>query len=100
MGSIKMGIGGLAAQVFFIVPSQVMKRIIDEGSVGKLPLLPFSSMFAAGTMWVTYGALQGNMAIWLPNMPAVLAGAVYSGIYLRHCPPGADWLPFTPVHHF
>jgi len=99
IGSIKMGLGGMAAQVFFVAPATVMQRIISEKSVGALPLLPYSAMFANGTIWVTYGALLGNMAIWAPNVPAVFAGAMYTGIYLRHCPAGADWLPYKKEHH-
>merc|ERR1711920_802058 len=76
-----------------------MMRIVKDKSIGAMPLLPYSAMFANGTIWVTYGALLGNPAIWLPNMPAVFFGALYSAIFLKNTPTGADWLPRTPTYH-
>lgn len=72
-----MGLPGLAAQILFIAPLDAMRTIKKEASVGTLPLLPYSSMCLNGMIWMTYGAVLSNPAIWLPNAPAVIMGAYY-----------------------
>lgn len=99
IGFIKMGVPGLVAQTFFVSPIPVFKRIIAEKSVGQLPLLPYSSMFVNGLLWCSYGALLGNPAIWVCNAPPIIFGAVYTGLYMKHCPADANWLPGTKSLH-
>jgi len=99
IGSVKMGIAGLASQVLFLAPIDTMRRIVADKSVGKLPLLPYSAMFANGCIWTAYGVLQNNPAIWIPNTLGIVLGSLYSGVFLRYCPVGADWLPHTCYAH-
>mmetsp|Transcript_98969 Transcript_98969/g.319080 ORF Transcript_98969/g.319080 Transcript_98969/m.319080 type:complete len:343 (-) Transcript_98969:486-1514(-) len=99
-GSVGMGVQGLVSWGIFVNPMlEAMPRIRREGTVGKLPLLPYSAMAAQGLVWITYGVLVNNPAIWTPNFVALVFGVYYWSVYSRFCPAGADWLPFTQRHH-
>jgi len=99
IGTVKMGVPGLAAQVFFFSPVTSIMNIVSEKSTGKMPLLPFSAMCANGAMWITYGVLLDNPAIWAPNLPALAMGGLYTAVFLRYCPADANWLPLTRSWH-
>jgi len=99
VGSVKMGLPGVAAQVFFLSPIPTFREIMSSGTTGKLPMLPFSSMLTNGFLWTTYGILNANPAIWAPNVPAFVLGVIYTGIFAKAAPAGANWLPGTvPMH--
>jgi hypothetical protein len=55
VGAIKVGLPGLAAQVFFFSPIPVFQKIAADKDVGTLPLLPYSAMATNGILWSTYG---------------------------------------------
>lgn len=99
IGGIKMGLPGLAAQTFFFSPVPVVMKIAKDRDVGNLPLLPYSAMCVNGFVWGTYGILLDNSAIWAPNASAFVMGAVYTGIFYKHCGANANWLPGTRNMH-
>lgn len=99
LGPVKMGLPGLAVIGVFLAPADVMQRILKERDVGQLPLLPYSAMACNGVIWSTYGLLKALPEVWAPNMIGILCGGIYSAIYIKHCPPGANWLPGTTSHH-
>lgn len=76
-----------------------MRTILQEKTTGKMPMLPFSAMCVNGAMWMTYGMLVGQPAIWVPNIPSLTMGTIYTAIFALHVPPHADWLPRTRDHH-
>lgn len=99
LGVGRMGLPGLLAQFFFLSPLSTFKKIWRDKSVGKLPLLPYSSMFVNGLFGFSYGQLLGNPAIWLCNVPPMLLGAAYTAIFYKNAPSDADWLPGTAGNH-
>lgn len=99
VGSVKMGLPGLAAIGVFLAPIDVMTRILKEADIGKLPLLPYSAMATNGAIWTCYGILLNSPPIWAPNVVGLVCGSIYSAIYVKNCPSGADWLPGTTAHH-
>lgn len=100
VGSFKIGLPGLAAQVCFFAPMEAMRTIQKEKTTGMLPLLPYSAMCANGMIWITYGAVLGNSAIALPNIPALVMGAFYWYTFQKYCPPGATHLPYSLKTHY
>ena len=76
-----------------------MKQVRKDGTTGMLPLLPYSSMAANGFIWIAYGALLSNPAIWLPNITSLVMGSYFVWQFHKYCPPGADWLPSTRSTH-
>jgi hypothetical protein len=59
-GSVKMGLPGMACQILFAAPMEVMSQIKKTKAVGQLPLLPYSSMVLNGAIWMTYGAIVSD----------------------------------------
>eukprot|EP00041_Stephanoeca_diplocostata_P015996 m.311227 g.311227 ORF g.311227 m.311227 type:complete len:338 (+) comp20218_c1_seq1:433-1446(+) len=99
VGSIKLGLPGVAAQTVFFAPLGAMKEISKKGTTGQLPLLPYSAMAASGYLWMVYGFLNDNAAIWLPNVPALAMGVFYTGMFCKYAPADANWLPGTKGMH-
>lgn len=93
IGSVRFGLPGIASQVLFFAPMAEMRRIIKEGSVGSLPLLPYSSLMINGAIWTAYGVLSQNPALWATYSVAIVLGIVYTWTFLQRCPREADWLP-------
>jgi len=99
LGGIKVGLPGIAAQMFFFSPVPVVKKMNDDGDTGKLPLLPYSAMATSGFLWTYYGMLLGESAIWAPNVPAFVMGSLFTAAFYKNCPSNADWLPGTKNMH-
>lgn len=100
VGSTRVGLPGMASLSISIVPMiETIPRIRRDADVGKLPLLPFSSMAMAGMVWASYGLLSNVSGIWCPNLANTALGLCYCWTYCHYCPPGADWLPFTVRFH-
>lgn len=100
IGSASIGLPGIMSLAIFVNPLlEAIPRIRREGDVGKLPLLPYSAMASQGVVWIVYGVLLGNPAIWTPNLCAMVLGFYYWYVYHRHCPPAANWLPCGRKHH-
>mmetsp|Transcript_6990 Transcript_6990/g.15944 ORF Transcript_6990/g.15944 Transcript_6990/m.15944 type:complete len:245 (+) Transcript_6990:55-789(+) len=99
-GPVSMGIPGLVSTGMGLNPLfEVVPRIVKEGTVGKLPLLPYSSMLAGGILYFTYGWLLNNQNILVVNTISIILGTLYVVIYSSYCPKGADWLPGRVYHH-
>jgi hypothetical protein len=56
-------------------------------------------MCVNGYVWGYYGLLLGESAIWAPNIPAFIMGAIYTGLFYKNCPDNANWLPGTKNMH-
>lgn len=99
-GQIRMGLPGVASLVLFVNPLiETVPKIEREASVGNLPLLPFSAMVMSGSIWASYGWLQGSPAIWVPNCFQLLFGLHYCRVFCRFCPADAASLPLSRRVH-
>lgn len=99
IGSVKMGLPGIAAFAPVLAPLPTIRQVQADKSTGKLPLLPYSAMLVNYFSFMAVGIVSGLPAVWLPNIVGFAAGAYYTTIFLRHCPDGADWLPLKAWHH-
>jgi len=101
VGPVRMGLPGLCVICLMLSPAfETIPRIRRDGDVGRLPLLPFSAMATNSFAWLCYGLLGRNPGLVWPNAAGLALGLLYWAVYLRHCPAGADWLPFTREVHF
>eukprot|EP00746_Dinoflagellata_sp_MGD_P044159 gnl/MRDRNA2_/MRDRNA2_207795_c0_seq1.p1 gnl/MRDRNA2_/MRDRNA2_207795_c0~~gnl/MRDRNA2_/MRDRNA2_207795_c0_seq1.p1 ORF type:complete len:299 (+),score=52.71 gnl/MRDRNA2_/MRDRNA2_207795_c0_seq1:79-897(+) len=100
MGFFKMGVPGILAVLVFLSPIDAMTRILKEGDVGKLPLMPYSAMMLNGALWTTYGLLKNAPGVWAPNSIGFVCGVIFTTIYMKHCPTDANWLPGKALDHF
>jgi solute carrier family 50 protein (sugar transporter) len=85
--------------VCFLAPLPTMKQISRDKTVGKLPLLPYSSMVANSFVWVMYGLMKNIPSVWGSNAIGVMLGAYYFAVFTRHCGPMATKLPGTVLQH-
>eukprot|EP01064_Diplonema_japonicum_P022816 TRINITY_DN3300_c7_g1_i1.p1 TRINITY_DN3300_c7_g1~~TRINITY_DN3300_c7_g1_i1.p1 ORF type:complete len:234 (+),score=35.14 TRINITY_DN3300_c7_g1_i1:23-703(+) len=98
----------LAAQIFFLSPMSSMKEIYKTGSVGSLPLLPYSMMMANGFLWMAYGLLSGDQTVIAANVPSLILGTAYTVLFLKYrnpknnysVPLGASFLAMFLVTFF
>lgn len=85
---------GVCVQGVFLAPLAAMKHFRDTGTTADVAIAPYTAMFANGSLWATYGALQENAAIMMPNLPAIVLGAGYCGYFIKHRSPQAVVLPY------
>ena len=84
-GSLAIGLPGLVSLGIFLNPMfEAMPRIRKAGTVGQMPMLPYSAMASQGIVWTAYGLLLHNPAVWTPNLCAAGLGVYYMCIYGRH----------------
>lgn len=76
---------------------EAIPRIRREGTVGKLPLLPYSTMFMNCMTWCAWGILSDVPAVWSCNFVGLSLGLYYT---YKFCPKSADWLPLTRESHW
>lgn len=101
IGPVQLGLPGLISLCMFLNPLvEAISKIRRDRMVGKLPLLPYSAMVAAGMIWTTYGWLNGNTSLVICNSVSVIFGLYYCWVYCTFCPVGADWLPYKREVHF
>lgn len=99
VGSLKFGLPAMADHCVFLAPLTAMRQIKDENTTGKLPMLPYSTMFVCASVWTTYGLLASVPGIWMANVSGVVMGTYYIYTFCRYCPKDADWLPGKQIHH-
>jgi len=76
-----MGLPGAAAVLIFLAPLDAMRKIRADGTVHRLPLLPYSSMCVNCMIWTTYGVLTSNPTLWVPNALGFPASVGHWGKY-------------------
>jgi len=82
-----------------LAPIPTINKIVRDRSVGSLPLLPYSSMFVNGFVWVVYGMLIHAPNVWLSNAVGMTLGLYYSRVFKLYCPQNARDLPGTISQH-
>mmetsp|Transcript_7369 Transcript_7369/g.12894 ORF Transcript_7369/g.12894 Transcript_7369/m.12894 type:complete len:233 (-) Transcript_7369:235-933(-) len=85
--------------VCFLAPLPTIKQISRDKTVGKFPLLPYSSMVSNGFVWVMYGLMKNLPSMCASNAVGVLLGAYYFTTFVQHCGPMASNLPGTVEQH-
>ena len=92
-------IAPIASVMCSLAPIPTIVRIHLDKSVGKLPLLPYSSMISNSFVWLMYGILWGSPSIWGTSTVGVALGACYYAVFARNCGPDATSLPGTARQH-
>lgn len=82
-----------------LAPLPTFVQISRDKSVGKLPLLPYSSMIVNGFVWTVYGILQQLPSLWSSNSLGMILGMYYFIQFKRYGPPGMNNLPGTISQH-
>lgn len=89
----------MAAFVVFMAPYPTIRQIRMDKRVGKMPMLPYSSMVVNCFVWMVYGLLKLEQKVWLTNSIGLLMGLFYSLQFNQFCSPNASNLPGTKRQH-
>lgn len=89
----------MAAIFVFMAPMPTIGKIRQSGSVGALPLLPYSSMVGSTFLWTVYGLLVGEFKVWSPNFVGLVLGAYYMTCFMKYAPKSAPTLPGSLRQH-
>jgi len=90
----------LVSSAVFLSPIPTIKNVVDERDVGKLPLLPYSSMVVNAFMWMTYGMLRKDSKVWMPNAFGLFCGVNYFFQFQKYCTSTTKNLPGKVSDHF
>ncbi|KAL3769575.1 hypothetical protein ACHAWU_005527 [Discostella pseudostelligera] len=82
-----------------LAPLPTMYRISRDNTVGKLPLLPYSMMLSASSLWLLHGLLERLLSVSKCSIVGVIMGACYITVFVKHCGPNAINLPGTVPQH-
>ncbi|CAJ1943050.1 unnamed protein product [Cylindrotheca closterium] len=88
-----------AAIVVFSAPIPTIRAIERDRSVGSLPLLPYSSMIVSSFLWLAYGALIHEPAVWRTNTCGLFMSLYYFMRFVKHAPPKSPTLPGSVQDH-
>ncbi|KAL7434579.1 hypothetical protein ACHAXH_009203 [Discostella pseudostelligera] len=82
-----------------LAPLPTMRQIARDKTVGKLPLLPYSTMITNSSLWLMYGLLENLMGVARCSVVGVTMGAYYIFVFVQHCSADASNLPGTVLQH-
>ena len=80
-------------------PLPTIRNIKQNQDVGSKPLLPYSTLAVNCMMWTTYGLLQNEASIWLPNVVGLLLALYYVTSFARYAPERSPTLPGSLKQH-
>jgi len=83
----------------FLSPVPTVQNIMADQDVGKLPLLPYSSMVVSAFLWTSYGLLKKDSKVWAPNAFGLFCGINYFYQFQKNCSVKAKDLPGTVSQH-
>lgn len=86
----------VAAVSVFLAPIPTLRRVTKDRSVSNLPLLPYSSMIASTSLWVTYGFLKRDPRIWSANLVGLVLGTLYMSLFVKQIPNPSTPLSYLP----
>lgn len=90
----------LASMAFYLAPIPTIQKVTRDGTVGDLPLLPYSSMAVTGFIWTAYGILQRQPAVWSANGLGFFLSLFYFIQFARFSPAKASTLPGSIQQHW
>ena len=82
-----------------LAPLPTMLQIARDKTVGKLPLLPYSTMISNSSLWLMYGLLENLTSVSRCSVVGVMMGAYYISVFVQHCGQNASNLPGTVLQH-
>ena len=90
----------LSSILLCLAPLPTIQTVKNAKSVGKLPLLPYTCLFANVMLWGTYGLLTHEMAVVVPNVIGLILAVYYVTIFIQYAPRTASpTLPGSAKQH-
>lgn len=76
----------IASVGLYFAPMPTIKEITSAGTVGNMPLLPYSSMLSNAFLWTTYGLMKMEPTIWSCNSVGIFVAAYYCVQFAKNLP--------------
>jgi solute carrier family 50 (sugar transporter) len=101
-------VGPVASVGLFLAPIPTIKDVMNAGTIGGLPMLPYSFMASNAFVWCTYGILKNQPPLWSCNAIGFVFAMYYCFQFALHVPARTKYrlnastptLPGTIKHHF
>jgi uncharacterized protein with PQ loop repeat len=73
--------------------------VVRSGTVGDLPLLPYTTMTISCFVWIVYGILRGEPTLWVTNLVECILSIYYVVEFTNYAPPQSKTFPGSVYHH-
>jgi len=83
----------------FPQPIPTMRNVLKTGTVGDLPLLPYTSMVASCFVWIVYGILKREPTIYLTNIVEFFLSVYYFVEFTNYAPAASPTFPGSVYRH-
>ena len=70
----------------YLAPIPTIKDVVHTGTVGSLPMLPYSAMASNAFMWCTYGIMKHQASIWSCNGIGFVLAMYYMFQFAQYVP--------------
>jgi len=76
----------LSSILLCLAPLPTIQTVQNRKSVGSLPLLPYTCLFANAMLWGTYGLLTHERTVVVPNVIGLILALYYVTIFIQYAP--------------
>ena len=83
----------------FLSPIPTIRQILKTGTVGDLPLLPYTSMVTSCFVWIIYGLIKGEPLIYGTNLIEFTLSVYYFVEFTNYAPPHSPTFPGPVQRH-
>lgn len=80
-------------------PIPTIRTVLRTGTVGDLPLLPYTSMVASCFVWIVYGILKREATIYLTNIVEFTLSVYYFVEFSNYAPASSPTFPGSVYRH-
>ena len=80
-------------------PIPTIRTVLRTGTVGDLPLLPYTSMVASCFVWIVYGILKREPTIYLTNIVEFTLSVYYFVEFSNYAPATSPTFPGSVYRH-
>jgi uncharacterized protein with PQ loop repeat len=73
--------------------------VVRSGTVGDLPLLPYTTMTISCFVWIVYGILRGEPTLWVTNLVECTLSIYFVVEFTNYAPQQSKTFPGSVYHH-
>jgi len=89
----------ISSIAMFLSPIPTIRIILKTGTVGDLPLLPYTSMVTSCFVWIVYGILKGEPLIYATNIVEFTLSVYYFVEFTNYAPSKSPTFPGSVYNH-
>ncbi|CAB9524749.1 Bidirectional sugar transporter SWEET12 [Seminavis robusta] len=85
--------------LMFLSPIPTIRQVLRNGTVGDLPLLPYTSMVTSCFVWILYGILKREPLIYVCNIVEFILSVYYFVEFTNYAPKQSPTFPGSVYAH-